>query len=149
MPQTHFNFSQCTCTHCVLSLSLNQSLSCGAAAALSRFVPGQGCHNTWIATAQDGNYNWDYFNIRYNVFLLYPSYKLQKLNMLASLYVYSLMVQSAPVEKIQGCMGCQLTSRTPNSSRFSCVCSFLSGTIKGFCSKSLKEQKVEWIKGPS
>lgn len=75
--------------------------------------------------------------------LLYPSYKLQKLNMLASLYVYSLMVQSAPVEKIQGCMGCQLTSRTPNSSRFSCVCSFLSGTIKGFCSKSLKKQKVE------
>lgn len=59
------------------------------------------------------------------------------------LYVYSLMVQSAPVEKIHGCMGCQFTSRTPNSSRFSCVCSFLSGTIKGFCSKSLKEKQLE------
>lgn len=53
------------------------------------------------------------------------------------------MVESAPDEKIHGCVGCQITSNTPKSSCCLWVCSFFSGTINGFCNKSLQKRE-EW-----
>lgn len=55
-------------------------------------------------------------------------------------YVYNLAVLSAPVEKIQGCVGCQITEKTPNSFTFLCESSFFSGTIRGFCKRSLEKR---------
>lgn len=51
------------------------------------------------------------------------------------------MVASPPAENTHGCVGCQITSNTPKSSCALCVCNFLSGTINGFCSKSLLKKK--------
>lgn len=53
------------------------------------------------------------------------------------IYVYSRMVESAPVENNHGCNGCHTTSNTPKSSCDLCACNFFSGTINGFCSRSL------------
>lgn len=63
--------------------------------------------------------------------------KASKINDFCS-YVYRRTVPSAPEENSHGCVGCQTTSNTPRSSCGLCAWSFLSGTINGFCSKSLK-----------
>lgn len=52
------------------------------------------------------------------------------------------MVESAPDENIHGCVGCQITSNTPKSSCDWWVCNFFSGTINGFCNKSLQINMV-------
>lgn len=54
--------------------------------------------------------------------------------------MYRRAVLSAPVENIQGCVGCQTTENTPNSLILLCVSSFFSGTINGFCNRSLEEK---------
>lgn len=56
-------------------------------------------------------------------------------------YVKSRMVESAPEEKTQGCVGWKMTSRTPRSRVISCPRRTFTGTISGFCRRSLRGER--------
>lgn len=55
------------------------------------------------------------------------------------IYVYIRIVESAPAEKIHGSMGWNITSKIPKSLYDSWLCNLFSGTINGFCKRSLKK----------
>lgn len=61
-----------------------------------------------------------------------------KINYFPTQFEYNLIVASAPAEKTQGCKGWKSTSNIPKSFCGSWSWSRLSGTISGFCNKSLK-----------
>ena len=67
------------------------------------------------------------------------SLSLRPVLVLIMCYVYSLIVWSEPLEKIQGCVGWNSQHRAPRLCDSSWPRRIFTGTMSGFCSKSLKQ----------